>query len=162
MAAPKGNEFWKLADYSHRQPKSFESPEDLWERACKYFEWCDNNPLQEEKLFHYQGEIIRDSVSKLRAYTLRELCLFLGVETKYFNHFDLEKHKDYAHIIARIRDIIYTQKFTGAAADLLNPNIIARELGLSDKKDVNMKADILKYTEEERLARIKELTSGSK
>ena len=31
-------------------------------------------------------------------------------------------------------EIIYNQKFTGAAADLLNPNIIARELGLADKQ----------------------------
>jgi hypothetical protein len=31
--------------------------------------------------------------------------------------------------------VIYEQKFTGAAADLLNPNIIARDLGLADKQD---------------------------
>ena len=31
--------------------------------------------------------------------------------------------------------MIYEQKFTGAAAGLLNPNIIARDLGLADKTD---------------------------
>jgi hypothetical protein len=33
--------------------------------------------------------------------------------------------------------VILDQKFTGAAADLLNPNIIARDLGLTDKKEVS-------------------------
>jgi hypothetical protein len=36
-------------------------------------------------------------------------------------------------ITLEIEKVIYNQKFTGAAADLLNSNIIARELGLSDK-----------------------------
>jgi hypothetical protein len=34
-----------------------------------------------------------------------------------------------------VEEIIRTQKFEGASADLLNPNIIARDLGLADKQD---------------------------
>ena len=34
------------------------------------------------------------------------------------------------------RQIIYTQKFEGSAAGLLNPNIIARDLGLNDKQEL--------------------------
>jgi len=33
--------------------------------------------------------------------------------------------------------VIYRQKFEGASADMLNPNIIARDLGLADKKDLS-------------------------
>ena len=33
-------------------------------------------------------------------------------------------------------EIIRTQKFEGASADLLNPNIIARDLGLADKSEL--------------------------
>ena len=36
-------------------------------------------------------------------------------------------------------EIIRTQKFAGAAADLLNANIIARDLGLADKNEVTGK-----------------------
>ena len=48
----------------------------------------------------------------------------------------LFRSAEYFGITTRIRDIIYDQKFTGAAAGLLESNIIARELGLVDKKDV--------------------------
>lgn len=143
MGAPKGNQFWKNADHSN-QNLAFDSPEELWEKAKEYFKWCDENPLKEEKLFHFQGKITRDTINKMRAYTQKELCLFIGVNEVYLSQFDEEKagrNKEYAKIITRIRDIIYTQKFTGAAADLLNPNIIARELGLSEKTDHTIKSE---------------------
>lgn len=40
-------------------------------------------------------------------------------------------------VITQAEAVIYEQKFTGAAADLLNPNIIARDLGLADKKELS-------------------------
>ena len=40
-------------------------------------------------------------------------------------------------VIDDIEKIIYRQKFEGAAAGLLNANIIARDLGLRDKQDVD-------------------------
>jgi hypothetical protein len=39
---------------------------------------------------------------------------------------------DFLDITTRIEQTIREQKFTGAAADLLNANIIARDLGLKD------------------------------
>ena len=44
MAAPKGNQFWKLRS-KHGRDKLFTTPELLWEAACEYFEWIDENPL---------------------------------------------------------------------------------------------------------------------
>lgn len=41
----------------------------------------------------------------------------------------------YLVVIARIEDIVYNQKFSGAASGFLNPNIIARDLGLADKTE---------------------------
>lgn len=133
MAAPKGNQFWKMAKKPTGRPIEFESPEQLEKEANKYFQWCDDNPFEVDKLFHYQGEITRGIEYKMRAYTLKELCLFLGVNEVYFNQFNVKKHLEFSKVIARIRDIIYTQKFTGASAELLNPNIIAMELGLKTR-----------------------------
>jgi hypothetical protein len=48
---------------------------------------------------------------------------------------DYRKRNDFIHITREIEEIIKDQKFAGAAADLLNANIIARDLGLSDKKE---------------------------
>ena len=142
MAAPKGNQFWKLRS-KHGRDKLFTTPELLWDAACDYFEWCDNNPLQEEKIFHYQGETSKDTSSKMRAYTTTGLCLYLDCNTQYFNNFEKnnKESKDFSLILTRIRETIFTQKFVGAAADLLNAGIIARELGLIDKKEVDDKRD---------------------
>lgn len=129
----KGNEWWKLAENAGRKP-TFATPNDLWESACEYFEWAENNPLKEEKVFHTNGQITRATVDKLRAMTLDGLCVFLGItDTTYYNHRD--KTSEFLEVAKRIDSIMRTQKFSGAAAELLNPNIIARDLGLAEKKD---------------------------
>lgn len=156
MSAPKGNQFWKLRS-KHGRDKLFETPELLWQSACEYFQWCDENPLKEEKLFHYQGEVKSKDISKLRAYTLTGLCLYLDCTEDYFRSFksqDRKKEKDFITVITRIERVIFNQKFTGASADLLNANIISRDLGLIDKKEVEVKQEL---TPEERKAKIKEL-----
>lgn len=135
MAAPLGNQFWKLRS-KHGRDKLFTSPELLWEAACEYFEWCEENPLIE---VDFKGkDADRVELPKMRAFTIHGLCLYLDCNTKYFNDFKSEEgHEDFSEVITRVMDIIYNQKFTGAAAGFLNPNIIARDLGLSDKQQVN-------------------------
>jgi len=140
MGAPKGNQFWKLRS-KHGRNKLFATPELLWQAACEYFQWCEDHPLKEEKVFNYQGEIVRADVSKMRAMTLSQLCFYLNCNEAYFRQFKQglsEKDKDFSTIIADIEETIRTQKFQGASADLLNANIIARELGLSDNVNQNI------------------------
>ena len=48
MAAPKGNQFWMLRS-KHGRDKLFATPEALWEAACEYFQWCDENPWTTRK-----------------------------------------------------------------------------------------------------------------
>jgi len=137
MAAPKGNQFWKVRA-KHGRDKLFGTPELLLESAQEYFQWCDDNPLKEQKVFHAQGQITKTEIDKLRAYTLNGLCLFLDCSENYFRNFN-ENNKDsddFMAVIKRIDKTIYEQKFSGAAADLLNANIIARDLGLADKSDL--------------------------
>jgi hypothetical protein len=138
MGAPKGNQFWKLRA-KHGRDKLFATPELLWEAACEYFEWCEQNPLMETKAFAYQGEITTAELPKMRAMTLSQLCFYLGCNEAYFRTFKSqlpENEKDFNTVIKEIETIIYNQKFQGAAADLLNANIIARDLGLADRSDL--------------------------
>ncbi len=46
MAAPLGNQFWKLRS-KHGRDKIFADPETMWEAACDYFQWCVDTPLME-------------------------------------------------------------------------------------------------------------------
>jgi len=77
----------------------------------------------------------------MRPMTIGGLCIFLDVHAEYLAGFesdlDLETQegKDFSQIVKAIRQIIYEQKFAGATAGLMNPNIIARDLGLKDKSE---------------------------
>jgi hypothetical protein len=129
-----GNQLWKLRS-SHGRKPIFSSPEELWEAAVDYFEWVTKHPLKAAELVKYQGKAKIKNLPKMRAMTLKGLCLFLDLPHSTWQ--DYTAKDDFSAVTTRIEDIIYEQKFTGAAADLLNPNIIARDLGLADKKEVS-------------------------
>lgn len=132
MAAPTGNQFWK-ARSTHGRAPLFATPDILWEACAEYFEWVDANPLWEAKPFAFQGTVTVENMAKMRAMTISGLCIFLDIDKTTW--FEYAKNKDFSHITTRVEEIIRTQKFEGASADLLNPNIIARDLGLADKQE---------------------------
>lgn len=132
MAAPIGNRFWELRS-SHGRKLKFENSEDLWNAACEYFEWVEQNPLYDIQPFAYQGEVKQEKIPKIRAMTITGLCIFLDIAQPTW--LDYKSKQDFSMICCKIEDIIRTQKFEGAAAGLLNHAIIARDLGLRDSVD---------------------------
>ena len=130
-----GNQFWKARSTHGRKP-IFESPEQLWNATNEYFEWVDANPLYESKPFAYQGTVVIKNLPKMRAMTIDGLCIFLDIGESTWN--DYCHRDDFSGVTTQIDKIIRTQKFSGAAAELLNANIIARDLGLVDKKDTTI------------------------
>lgn len=131
MVFEPGNKWWEKRASSGRNP-IFATPEDLAKAAMEYVEWNEANPLLEEKVFCNQGEVTRTTLSKMRAMTKEGLCIFLDITSQtWTNYCEREEFKD---VCAKINLIIYQQKFTGAAADLLNQNVICRELSLIDQK----------------------------
>lgn len=155
MAAPTGNQFWKLRS-KHGRDKLFASPDLLWESACEYFEACEENPYHKSEaktvnIGDYQSKIEIAKLPVLRPFTIHGLCIFLRCNTKYFNDFvdsikgkEDELSKGFSEVITRIRDTIYDQKFSGAAAGFFNANIIARDLGLKDQTDVTSGGEPMK------------------
>lgn len=133
MAAPKGNRFWE-ARSSHGRKPIFKSPEDLWTAATEYFAWADDNPLYEDKAFAYQGDVTHEAVAKMRAMTISGMCTFLDISHDAWE--DYCKRDGFSVVTRAVLNVIRDQKFAGAAADLLNANIIARDLGLVDKQHV--------------------------
>lgn len=147
-AAPKGNQFWKIRS-KHGRDKLFATPELLWEAATEYFEWVDDNPLKKEESSSEASERGITEKSKVspnaRPYTLKGLCIYLGCNSLYFINFKRqlpEGEEDFNLVIRRIEETIYTQKFEGAAVGAFNANIIARDLGLADKKQVDSKLSL--------------------
>lgn len=128
-----GNRWW-LARSSHGAKPRFATAEALWEACLEYFAFVQDNPLQEEKVFHANGEITRATVARMRAMTLDGLSLFLDIEYQTWDEWR-KSRPDLSQVITRVEKAIRDQKFSGAACDLLNANIIARDLGLADKQD---------------------------
>ena len=133
MAAPKGNRFWEARSSHGRNPK-FDDPEVLRDACYQYFQWVEDNPLWEMKAFAYQGVVIQEPVAKMRAMTLSGLCLFICISEDTWATY--RKKEDFLGVCIEVERHIYNQKFSGASADLLNASIIARDLGLADKKEL--------------------------
>lgn len=129
-----GNRFWEARTTIGR-PRLFDSPEALWAACCEYFDWVEANPLYEAKAFAYQGQIEVEYLPKMRAMTIGALCLFLDVNKDTW--FTWAKTPVFSDVVARADEHIRQQKFAGASADLLNANIIARDLGLADKRELS-------------------------
>lgn len=153
MAAPKGNRFWE-ARSSHGRNPIFGSPEELWKACCEYFTWVEEHPLWEMKAFSYQGEVTQEPVAKMRAMTITGLIIYLDITRQTWSSY--KAREDFITVTTRAEEIIYDQKFSGAAADLLNANIIARDLGLKEQSQVE---DVTpdKGDRDKRRSRIKEL-----
>ena len=135
-----GNRFWEARSSAGPKPK-FKSGEQLWAACVEYFRWAEDNPLWEAKAFPYQGEVKVESLPKMRAMTIAGLCLFLDISEESWRGWKTKGHDqfrpDLLGVITQAELVIRDQKFAGAAADLLNANIIARDLGLADKSELS-------------------------
>lgn len=123
-------ELWEVAKKGVGKPPAFNSPEEMKERAFEYFSWLKENQLHEQKPFSSQGEVIYGDVFKMRPATQQGLCVFLNIGVSTWH--DYKKKDGYSEVISIIESVMYEQKFSGAAAGLLNANIIARDLGLKE------------------------------
>ena len=129
MPAPAGNQFWK-ARTKHGRDKIFASADLLWDACLEYFQWVEDNPLWETKSYMFQGAPVQDQIPKMRAMTIDGLCLFLDVAVSTW--YEWRATQGFSEVTTRAESVIRSQKFAGAAADMLNANIIARDLGLKD------------------------------
>lgn len=121
---------------SHSPVEPFASPDDMWAAACEYFEWMETRPQYEIRPFHYMGSVTLKKIPKLRPLTIKGLLLFLDVSPYVWAQYKSTRGEGYATEVRRIEDVIYTQKFEGATADLFNAGIIARELGLKEHSEI--------------------------
>ena len=124
-----GEPLWKRAEPFGR-PRKFDSPQDMWEKACAYFQWVQDNPLMEAKLVTANQQPCVESLPKMRPMTLEGLRLHMGIGVQTW--YDYCQKDDFSEVTKIILDTIKNQKFEGAASGFFNPNIIARDLGLKE------------------------------
>jgi hypothetical protein len=133
-----GNQFWKQRS-KHGRDKLFASPDLLWEAASEYFEATDKRKwIKKDWVGKDANEVERECDTP---YTLSGMCLYFDCSRQWWNEFKDAKHSDFFEVIARIENIMNTQKFEGAAVGAFNANIISRDLGLIDRQDIDHKTN---------------------
>lgn len=133
MSAPAGNQYWKLRE-SHGRELEYKTPEELQPGVLGYFEWCDKNPWYKNEAIksgERVGEIVQ--IPTARPYTIGGLAIYLGISIKTWKLYC--QREDFIPITTYAEETCRTQKFEGAAVGVFNANIIARDLGLSDKQE---------------------------
>ena len=123
---PAGNKLWEKRKRTGKKPK-FSNPDDLWDSCCRYFDWAHENPLYKEVIHMHKGKAIRIKIAKMRAFSLNGLTLFLGIDVRTWAKWRVGR-PDLRPVITWAEMVVYEQQFTGAAAGLLKPCIIARQL----------------------------------
>lgn len=129
-----GNRMWRQADFTKNGLKlrKFKTPEDLWEKCCEYFKWCEENPLYTTEVFGKDAR--KMEIPKMRAFTRSAMYVFIGISMdSWVNYCKHELFKDVCEVI---NHIIFAQKFEGASSGMFNANIMIRDLGLIDKKEI--------------------------
>ena len=121
------------------RPKNLSSPKKLWDLFCDYYDLAKNNPVEKED-FIRGGEL---AGSKIKIKLERPLT-WAGFESMLRDRDIIAKMEDYkanregkysefSEVIARIEQKMWDDKFSGASVGIYNANIIARDLGLTDK-----------------------------
>lgn len=120
------------------KPKLIETPEKLMELFQSYRDWCKANPRYENMPDYKNASSFK--VERERPLTwdgfenwLRENDVIAKLDN-YKANVD-EAYTEYRDIIRDIDRIIWADKFEGATVGIYNHNIIARDLGLADKKE---------------------------
>ncbi len=115
----------------------YQQPKDLLSQAYKYFDWCNDNPWHKQELIKSgtrAGELI--GIPIIRPYTLEGLCVFCGISTGTFCHY--EEREDFVAVTTHLQEIIRQNQIEGECIGAYNTAVINKIQGLADKQEVNM------------------------
>lgn len=112
------------------RPRKYE-PIELWEKFLEYLEFVKEHPAKIERSFSSGVIAVHTEERPLK---LIDFYKFAGITQRMFQYY--ETNEEFTVITAHIRDLIFSQKFDGAARGKFDSNLIARDLGIGDKLDV--------------------------
>lgn len=120
------------------KPKYIESPEKLWELFLEYKEWVHKNPILKQDFVGKDAEEVNRRLQRPLTWVGFECYLYdAGIITE-LNHYEQNTDNSYTAyrpIITHIKKVIETNQFEGATVGIYQQNIIARKLGLVEKRE---------------------------
>lgn len=124
------------------KPKYIETPEILWDHFTRYKEWVQENPILKEDYVGKDADKVHRQLTRPLSWVGFESHLFLNDIIGDLDDYEKNtnnSYEDYQPIIRAIKKIIETDQFEGATVGIYQQNIIARKLGLVDKKEIEQK-----------------------
>lgn len=121
--------------------KRFSDPQELWDAFCEYVQWIKQNPWHKHEAIKSgdnAGQIIDIPIE--RPMTQDSFERYIGLSADAFE--DYGRNIEFSGTCKEIKKVCRTQKFEGAVVGAFNPLIIARDLGLREKTDVEMSGQV--------------------
>ena len=113
------------------------TPEQLWDNAVKYFQWCDEHPII-TKMPLTSGKEAGMQIKKEqpRQYNIKALCLHCNITEDYITSIRAARDTDseYYHVVSKILYIIYAQNLEYAVVDVFNPILVSKMLNLEKEE----------------------------
>ena len=118
---------WPMSETNQDKPVTpgaepvFETPDKLWEAACSYFQWCDDQPMS----LVTTDDGVGFTFPREAFYCWKGLCKHLGCERGYFTAMQerLEPREDeeaegFKHVLDMIDNVIEDNKITTGSGEL--------------------------------------------
>lgn len=136
------------------RPRKFQTGEDIRKAFEEYFQWASENAIVKKDFIRggpAAGKIV--DIPTMRPFSIQGFQRFHHLGKDYLDELsnslngkdDLES-KDLLHAIDWGRNVIYAQQFEGACVGIFSAGLIARKLGLIDKKEQDVKLSVDKIT----------------
>lgn len=131
------SEFSELIKRGKGRPRTYQTAEQLLTVFEEYVQHIEENPFRETD---YRGkDAMPVTIKRRRPLTKQSFCIFAGITEWRQVEVYKEKGEDFLQVITYIEQVIYSHKLEGASAGLFNSSIIARDLGLADKREQDVK-----------------------
>lgn len=113
------------------------TPEGLWKGAIEYFKWCDLNPIKAKRTVTTgKGIGTKVEVEFIRPYSLRGMCLHVGVTEEYIRDMRATNKSEIPYLVAsRILMNIWVQNTEMAMVGEFNAQFVAKLLNLESYDD---------------------------
>lgn len=109
------------------------TPEQLWDAAISYFQWCQGHPIRAKRVLTTGKEAGKNvTLEYVRPYTIKAFCLHANISESYIADIRSShaKTSEWYIIMEKILYVIYNQNLEGAVVDLYNPIIVSKLLSL--------------------------------
>ena len=145
----KGKQLHEVYKYPGK-PRKIKDPKELWNLALEWVSYMTDQTIDSQMFVGKDGkEVLKHTKHPL---TMESFYIFSGISKQLFHNMENRlKHnrdnptynediakidKEFLDVCTRIRQISFNQQFAEASAGNYNANIVARYLGLTEKKDI--------------------------